>query len=969
MTHRCAVLLLAAASLAAQPKPTLTPADYGKFEALGAGTLSSDGKWLAYAITRTDGDNELRVGSTAGGGKPYVLAFCTGAAFSSDSRWLACEAGRSDADQQRNTRAGRPNQNSLKILDLSNGNVVSVDEVQSLAFAGEGPYLAFRKYPPAGAGAAGGGRGGNAAPAGGGGGRGARGGRGGGAASDDTERDPTGAAIIVRNLAKGVDTTFGNVTNYAWQDKGSNLAMTIGVEGRVGNAIQIYDPRSGSLKVLDGGPALFSELTWRRDSSDLAALRSIKQDGYEGDSYEVLAWKNLGDKRSTKVDAPKRIVASRTPQWSEDGSILYVGVAEWPKKIVVNRSEEDQPTVEVWHWQDEHVISEQKLTANRDRDKNVPAAWHIASGQLTMLSSNDDEEVRLPRTGNRALALDGTPYANEAMFGRRFDDVYQVNMETGARSQVAKRLIPQVEFSPGGRYAMNFREGDFWIYDLEAGTSKNITHDLTAGATKVVLTNVENDYPVSQKPPYGVAGWTTNDHSVIVYDAYDLWELAPDGSAKPKRLTNGAAEEIRHRYMRLASGGGGRGGRGGGGGRGGAGGGAEWIDLEKPVYMTLEGRWTKKTGYARLENGKEQQLVYTDKRISGLEKAKDSDVFVYERGAWDESPNYFSNGLAFTNARQVSETNPFLSQYGWGKAELVDYKNSHGDRLQGALYYPANYEKGKQYPMIVQIYEIESNQIHNFSPPSERNTYNAAVWSQHGYFVLRPDIVFKPRDPGISALDCVTSAVKKVLESGMIDGKHIGLTGHSWGGYETTFIVTHSDLFAAGAVGGALTNLSSSVGEIYWNSGAPETNHVEVSQERMQVPLYEDPTAYIRNSSTFVANKLAAPLLMEVGDHDGASDWHQDIEFYNAARRAGKPCVMLVYEGENHSVAQKANQIDYHRRINAWFDHYLKGAPAEAWMTKGVTVLERERQLKEAGGPTGITTPSVASPQTNGGGQ
>jgi dipeptidyl aminopeptidase/acylaminoacyl peptidase len=264
--------------------------------------------------------------------------------------------------------------------------------------------------------------------------------------------------------------------------------------------------------------------------------------------------------------------------------------------------------------------------------------------------------------------------------------------------------------------------------------------------------------------------------------------------------------------------------------------------------------------------------------------------------------------------------------------------------------------------MIVQIYEIESNQLHNWTAPSERATYNATVWTQHGYFVFRPDIVFKPREPGISALDCVTSGVKKVLESGMIDAKHVGLTGHSWGGYETTFIVTHSDLFAAGAVGGALTNLSSSVGEIYWNSGAPETNHVEVSQERMQVPLYEDPTAYIRNSSTFVANKLAAPLLMEVGDHDGASDWHQDIEFYNEARRAGKPCVMLVYEGENHSVAQKANQIDYHRRINSWFDHYLKGAPAEDWMTKGVSVLERERELKSAGNPATIT-PSTATGQ------
>jgi hypothetical protein len=71
---------------------------------------------------------------------------------------------------------------------------------------------------------------------------------------------------------------------------------------------------------------------------------------------------------------------------------------------------------------------------------------------------------------------------------------------------------------------------------------------------------------------------------------------------------------------------------------------------------------------------------------------------------------------------------------------------------------------------------------------------------------------------------------------------------------------------------------------------------------------------------------------------------------------------MLVYEGENHAVAQKANQIDYHRRINAWFDHYLKGAPAEDWMTKGVSVLERERELKSTGSSATIT-PSTATGQ------
>jgi dipeptidyl aminopeptidase/acylaminoacyl peptidase len=335
--------------------------------------------------------------------------------------------------------------------------------------------------------------------------------------------------------------------------------------------------------------------------------------------------------------------------------------------------------------------------------------------------------------------------------------------------------------------------------------------------------------------------------------------------------------------------------------------------------------------------------------VRGLEKAKNADTLVYQAGAWNQSPNYFTAGPDLKNARKASDTNPFAEQYSWGRAEVIDFKNSHGERLQGALYYPANYERGKQYPMIVQIYEIMSTQLHNWTAPSERTTYNATVWTQNGYFVYRPDIIFRPRAPGLSALDCVTSGVKKVLESGMIDAKHVGLVGHSWGGYETTFLLTQTDMFAAGVAGGPLTNLTSSYGEIYWNTGGPETNHVEVGQERMEVPLYEDPQAYLRNSAVYFANKLSAPLLLSVGDHDGASDWHQDIELYNSARRAGKPVVMLVYEGENHAVAQKANQLDYHRRINAWFDHYLKGEPAPEWITRGVTVLERERELKRSG--------------------
>jgi hypothetical protein len=411
-------LFLVAACYAAQPKPALKPADYGRFETLGLGSLSPDGGWVAYEVRRTDRNDELRV-SPAAGGKTVAVPFCTGAAFSADSRWLACEATVSEAEQEKLKKAKKPVQNKMSVLELATGTVVTVEDVQSMAFAGEGAYLAFRRYGPV-------------------------------RDAKDAEKDPAGTTLSVRNLTTGADTTFGSVTAMAWQDNGTTLAMTIGVEGRTGNAVQVFDPKSGSLRVLDSGAALFTGLAWRKDSSDLAALRSFKQEGYDGESYAVLVWKGLGEKRSAKVDAPQRLVGTRTPQWSEDGATVFVGIAEWMKKPEGKKGEDDASTVEVWHWKDENVISEQKLTAARDRDRNVPGAWHVAGSKVTALSANNREEIRLPKRGERALAVDGTPYVNDSMFGRRYADLYRVDLQTGARKPVAKKLIAPVDFSPGG---------------------------------------------------------------------------------------------------------------------------------------------------------------------------------------------------------------------------------------------------------------------------------------------------------------------------------------------------------------------------------------------------------------------------------------------------------------------------------------------------------------------------------------
>jgi dipeptidyl aminopeptidase/acylaminoacyl peptidase len=102
----------------------------------------------------------------------------------------------------------------------------------------------------------------------------------------------------------------------------------------------------------------------------------------------------------------------------------------------------------------------------------------------------------------------------------------------------------------------------------------------------------------------------------------------------------------------------------------------------------------------------------------------------------------------------------------------------------------------------------------------------------------------------------------------------------------------------------------------------------------------------VRHASAAFVNNVKRPMLMMFGDADGTVDWHQGVEFYNFARRAGKEdFVMLVYPGEDHGLRKKENQVDYHRRILQWFAHYLKGEPAAKWITEGQTWVDRKKVL------------------------
>lgn len=884
-------------ALPARSQSPVTPADYGKWESPGAASLSPNGRWLAYGVTRVNEENELRL-RPLDRDTAFVVPNGTGATFSVDSRWVAYLIGVPPATRERLERERKPVRTALGIRELATGRTDSIGEIASFRFSADGRFIAMRRYPAEG---------------------------------------KRVAELIVQSLATGARMTFGSVGDFAWTDRRPVLALTIETEGGTGNAVQVYDAMTQVVRVVESSGSVYRGLAWRKKSEDLAVLRTVADQGFRDTTHTLLAFLNAPGATATKREmnpattpgftAGMRVADARRPEWTDDGATIFFGLrareaADTATKGRAGGAAPKVSDVQVWHSQDVRIMPMQKVQESQDLQRTLLAAWHVAAGRIVPISQNLLETTRILPGGKYATEIDRSAYAWGIMFGRPFQDVWVIDVRTGQRTKALEKVRYFYGPSPSGSRLAWYDGTSYWSYDIPTGARTNLSR-----AVKSSFADVDWDYPGDMTPPEGNAGWTKDERGFLAYDTHDVWLLAVDGSAA-NRLTSGTAEGVVHRIVRFGPA-------------------EDGIDLASPVYLSLNGRATKKSGYARLTKGKTlERLVYDDARITRLMKADSADVLAFTRERFNDAPDWFVGGPLLRDPRQVTTFNAFQSGYAWGRSELVDFTSATERPLQAALYYPANYDPSRKYPMIVYTYELLSQNVHQYPVPSERSYYNTAVWTANGYFVLQPDIVFRGRDPGVSVLDAVVPAVKTIIARGLVDSARVGHVGHSWGGYEATFLPTRTHIFAATVAGAPITNFLSFAGAIHWTPGIAEFDHWETGQARMDVPYWEDLEAYLRNSPAAKVNELRTPILMEVGDADGTVDWHQGIEFYNFARRAGrKDFILLVYPGEDHGLRKKENQIDYHRRINEWFGHYLKGEPAPKWMKEGMTWLERKSVL------------------------
>lgn len=155
-----------------------------------------------------------------------------------------------------------------------------------------------------------------------------------------------------------------------------------------------------------------------------------------------------------------------------------------------------------------------------------------------------------------------------------------------------------------------------------------------------------------------------------------------------------------------------------------------------------------------------------------------------------------------------------------------------------------------------------------------------------------------------------------------------GLYGHSFGGYETNFIISQTNIFAAAVSGAGVSDIISMYFNISRNAYfQTDMWRFENQQFRIGKSLYDDKEAYVSNSPIMHAENVKTPLLLWAGKNDRIIPWNQSITYYLALRKLGVITEMLVYPDEDHSLEKPDNQKDLSRRMMAWFDHLLKGDP------------------------------------------
>lgn len=719
----------------------------------------------------------------------------------------------------------------------------------------------------------------------------------------------SGQSLLILDLNSGKESVYNHVKSYKINGTSNKLSLikednsvTMVNIGKDLEEVQLFQSWDKTLK----------ELTWSDDGTALAFLEEVTEkenilhfyqslDGHF--KKKVLNITNFlqGEQYIVSTFLKPSLVISPDNM----GVFFY--------RAYPSTEKQEQPLVEVWNTQAPLEYKREQLSGYKQTSPKLTVWWPELHKVLPVADDYRPTAYLAPR---RTRALIFNKYQFVPKNGDEpASDLWVKNLTNGEVRKVLDRFcfdLSLVGMSPNDRYVHYFKDQHWWVYDGTTDTHRNLTIGL--GNFSMV-----NSYTGKRDLPFGFTGWSLDSRFLIVHDMQGVWLISPDGKKNYRTPNCIGKNTVLKMYAKEY--------------------GAkitmnpydffnQFFDVSKELILTAVSKDMASGYYLWNFRSGLKELMYDDAKISRLQKPGDSRTYLVMKEA-TEIPYelHIVSGDKKAN-KIVLKTNTHQKKYWWPTAELVNYTNSKGDSLQGILYYPADYKPDQKYPLIVYVYEKQSQDFHKYRIPTHYQTdgFNPINYSTVEYFVFYPDIVYQIGEPGYSAVDCITSAVKSVLNKKMVDQNRMGIIGHSFGGYETSFFITQSNLFVAAVAGGALIDMISNSLRVDSN-GVSRMWFYQTYQGRMGNMLFEDWDGFMENSPIMHANKVETPLLSWMGKQDYHVGTDQSMSFHLALRNLNKNNVFLQYPGEGHILMNPQAQKDLTDKVRAWFDYYLKKKP------------------------------------------
>ncbi|MFP9114754.1 alpha/beta hydrolase family protein [Flavobacterium sp. RHBU_3] len=706
----------------------------------------------------------------------------------------------------------------------------------------------------------------------------------------EAETDKSNSLHLVNSKNGGLLTTLKGVLDFKYNEKNDILAYIC--SAGTTQSLKLLNLHGNAEQTLYSNSAEISLLCWQQDGKYLGFASKATNGTPEVHRYDLVQQKLYSI--NPAADAEQRSSVENV-NVGPQGTLLFTTIPQG------NTGQRSQP--EVWHAADSMLVPLQ--TRMGDYSKKELLSW-IPGSDIIRINS-----PALPiyqYTGNRDYVLlrgTGANPADSLLYP--ITDFYIADVLSAKKKLLVKGLSTDPGFlsaCPINNNIVFYARGNWQLYHPESGAFLNLTGQMNTKWD----TSGTNALPPAR--PFGLAGWTADGKGVYLYDEYDIYLATAEG--KCNRLTHGRSKGIVFRLISQGS--------------------VNSFDPTKVLYILGTSEKDNSESYYRLLPTGKLKIIDSQKGHVRQPVCSQSGIaYLFERF---DTPPCIKMASGQSTAQTIFKSNLVQDKFLWGKSELITYQNTSGQQMKAALFYPAGYIPGVKYPVVTFVYQNMSDRLHHYEVPWDENGIgiNITRFTLNGYMVLLPDIYYRTGAPGISALECVTAATQKVIDMDIADPGRLGLIGTSFGGYETAYIISGTNMFAAAVSGSMISDLTASYFSVGEQILLPELWRYETQIFRMGKSYFKDKENYLLNSPLHHADKITTPLLVWCGKDDPVVPWTQSLSLYLALRRLKRQSVMLAYSGESHALVDAKNQTDLSDRVLSWFGYYLKNEPAD-WIT------------------------------------